>query len=186
MPTTIGTRLRAARSARRLTLDALAESAGVTKGYLSKIENDRASASVAVLVRLCEAMSLPMGALFDDVPPGDIVRADAYPPITFGGEGQSEHLLTPPGEQRLQVIHGDIEPGGGSGDESYELPADVGFVLVLAGDLTLSFDDRTVSLGTGDAFTFDPRRRHSFRSGSRATVLWVLTPSFPTRNEMTG
>jgi quercetin dioxygenase-like cupin family protein len=158
----------------------------VTKGYLSKVENDRATASVAVLVRLCDALSVPMGSLFDDVPPGDVVRADAYPPIAFGGESQVEYLLTPPGEQRLQVIRGEIASGGGSGDESYELPADVGFVLVLSGSLSVTVDDRTVRLGDGDAFTFPPHRRHSFRAEARSTVLWVLTPSLPSRHESTG
>ena len=182
---TIGNRLREARAARRLTLDALASTVGVTKGYLSKVENDRASASVAVLVRWCDALEIPMGSLFDDVPHGDVVRTGEYPPIALGGHAQTEYLLTPAGEQRVQVIHGRIERGGGSGDESYELPAEVGFVLVLTGRLILTLDERTVQLDDGDALTFDPRRRHSFRAEVDTTVLWVLTPSLPSRHDRT-
>lgn len=177
-----GSRLRAARSARRVTLADLADDVGVTKGYLSKLENGRATASVALLVRLCSALDVPVGSLFDDVPAGDVVRAGEYPPIDFGGTGQREHLLTPAGERRVQVLRGDIDAGGGSGAEAYELPADVAFVHVLTGELTVAFEhSEPVTLRDGDAFTFDPTRRHSFRASVPTTVLWVLTPGLPTR-----
>ncbi|MCZ4521956.1 XRE family transcriptional regulator [Rhodococcus ruber] len=185
----IGARLREARQKKRLTLDALAETCGVTKGYLSKLERDQVNASVASLVRVCAALDVPVGSLFDDAPVGDVVRAQSLPRIVFGGEAMTEYLLTPVGERRVQVLLGHIEEGGGSGAEAYTLPLDVTFVHVLSGEVRVTFEadpdgnfgGDDVLLGAGDAFTFSPRRPHSFRSegSDGAQVLWVLAPALP-------
>src|SRR3984957_13134732 len=136
--TRIGAQLRAARLAARLTMAEVAEQAGLTKGFVSKLERDLANVSVASLIRLCDALGISVGSLFSESR-GEVVRADAYPPVNFGGVGGvTEYLLTPSGEKRLQAILSDIEPGGGSGAEPYSLPADVEFVFVLAGRLKLT------------------------------------------------
>nr|WP_271211030.1 XRE family transcriptional regulator [Rhodococcus wratislaviensis]GLK36696.1 transcriptional regulator [Rhodococcus wratislaviensis] len=181
----IGPRLKAARQAQRLTLDDLAASCGITKGYLSKIERDHASASVATLVRICAALNIPVGSLFESSAAGEVVRADNYPPISFGGERMVEFLLTPFGERRIQSLLSRIEPGGGSGSETYELPVDVAFVYVVSGRIRISFNGpgagEDVTLATGDAFTFSPQLPHSFRAlgDDTATVLWILAPALP-------
>jgi transcriptional regulator with XRE-family HTH domain len=178
----IGRRLRAAREAQRLTLAQLAVNSGLTKGFLSKVERDQATPSVASLLRLCDALGLSIGELFDDSGDHDLVRAGQYPSINFGGEGMDESLLTPSRERRLQVIHSEIHPGGGSGDEAYGLPADVEFVFVLDGRLDITLDGRTRSLGRGDALTFAPGVAHTFVNPSTdeaSRVLWVISPALP-------
>lgn len=178
--TPIGPRLRAARQARRKTMEEVASAAGVTKGFLSRLERNQASASVAVLVRICAALDLSVGSLFEPAPAGEVLRKPDYPPIDFGGEGLKEYLLTPRGEQRLSAILSVLEPGGGSGAEPYRLPGDVEFALVLEGDVILEFDDPTtgtVRLAAGDTYTFDPGEPHTFCADDRgATVLWVISP----------
>lgn len=178
----LGQRLRAAREAQRLTLAQLAEACGLTKGFLSKVEREVATPSVASLLRLCQALGLSVGELFEPGHDRELIRAGAYPPIDFGGQGMAESLLTPVRERRLQVIHSVIRPGGGSGDETYELPSDVEFVFVVNGELSLTIDDRVHLLRRGDALTFAPAARHSFVNPSQdrdTEVLWVLTPALP-------
>jgi transcriptional regulator with XRE-family HTH domain len=182
----IGARLKAARTAKRMTLEDLATASGVTKGYLSKVERGQTSASVAALIRICEALGLHVGTLFEDAPAGEVVRSDAYPPIDFGGEKMTEYQLTPQGERRMQVILSDISPGGGSGDETYSLPSEVEFALVLDGSLTIDFTEESsgeTALRKGDAITFSPDRPHAFRADpkSGAKVLWVLVPALTHR-----
>ncbi|CAM3283677.1 XRE family transcriptional regulator [Tsukamurella hominis] len=181
VPDQVGAALKAARRARRLTLADVAERIGVTKGYLSKVERGLAAPSMAVLVRWCEALEVPVGSLFDGGAAGSIVRAGAYPQVRFGGDGLAEFLLTPSGEQRVQVLLSDVEPGGGSGDEAYALPAEVSFVLVQRGELRLAFPPEPgVDLAAGDAMTFDPGRPHTFVAGpDGARVLWVMAPALP-------
>jgi quercetin dioxygenase-like cupin family protein len=127
-----------------------------------------------------------VGTLFEAAPAGEVVRADDYPPIDFGGVAMEEFQLTPHGERRMQVIVSNIAPGGGSGDESYSLPTDVEFALVLDGGLSIEFttdSPTTVTLGKGDAITFSPDRPHAFHAdpNTGATVLWVLVPALTHR-----
>jgi transcriptional regulator with XRE-family HTH domain len=180
----IGARLKAARQARRLTLTDVAQASGLTKGFLSKLERDQVSASVAALVRVCAALEISPGSLFGPTPTGEVVRAGEYPPIAFGGAGLREYLLSPAGERRLQAILSEISPGGGSGAETYSLPADVEFVLVLEGELEVTTPGTTTVLRSGDAFTFPPSVAHGFRSlrtDGPTRVLWVLTPALSAR-----
>jgi len=173
----IGERLRAARLAARKSMAEVAEEAGLTKGFLSKLERDLANVSVASLMRLCDALGIPVGSLFEP-PKGEVVRADDRPPINFGGTAIREYLLTPTGERRMQAILSDLEPGGGSGDEAYSLPAEVEFVFVLKVEIVLEAE--LIALGAGDAFTFPAGAAHSFRAtGGPARVLWVVHPALP-------
>jgi transcriptional regulator with XRE-family HTH domain len=181
----IGARLRSARRAARMSLDEVAGRSGLTKGFISKLERDQANASVAALMRLCAALEISAGSLFDPAK-GEVVRRDARPPINFGGSGIREYLLTPSGEKRLQAILTEVDPGGGSGEEAYALPAEVEFVFVIAGTLEISLPGETVLLHKGDAFTFPPNTEHSFRAGpgrTRTQVLWVFSPALPDAGE---
>ncbi|PRY18566.1 helix-turn-helix domain-containing protein [Kineococcus rhizosphaerae] len=181
----VGARLRTTRLAQRRTVAEVAEASGLTKGFLSRLERDRATASVAALVRLCTTLDLAVGSLFTPAPAGEVLRAGHYPPITFGGHGLRESLLTPVGERRVAVIVSELDAGGGSGEEPYGLDADVEFALVLAGEIELRFAGpdpapaEDVVLSAGDAFTFDPARPHSFRATANgpARVLWVVSPA---------
>jgi len=178
----LGERLRAAREARRLTLEVVAERSGLTKGYVSKVERNQATPSVAVLIKLCAALDLSIGDLFNPQNGRDLVRADDRQPITFGGSGLVESLITPAHEGRVQVIHSLIEPSGGSGEELYRLPCDVEVVFVVSGRLTITISDRVVTLDAGDTITFSPQEPHSFYnpdSTSQCEVVWTLVPALP-------
>lgn len=176
----IGAKLKAVRRAQRRTLEEVAEASGLTKGFLSKIERDLASASVAALLRICATLGIPLASLFENDSTGEVVRAGQYPRIDFGGQDLDEYQLTPFAERRVQVLRSDIRPGGGSGPEAYALPAEVEFAYVITGRLAVGFADRTVELGPGDAFTFDASVTHTFRaeaSDEVTSVLWVLCPA---------
>jgi len=177
----IGAQLKAARLAARMSMAEVAEQAGLTKGFVSKLERDLASVSVASLIRLCDALGVSVGSLFA-APAGEVIRRGAYPPINFGGTKMTEYLLTPSAEKRVQAILSDIEPGGGSGDDPYPLPADVEFAFVLAGQLQITVAGEQITLDQGDAFTFPAGTQHTFRAtpqAGRTQVLWVVSPALP-------
>src|SRR6185312_15399065 len=64
IPLAIGSKIRAARHAQRMTIEQVAESTGLTKGFLSRVELDLTSPSVASLVTLCQVLSVSIGDLF--------------------------------------------------------------------------------------------------------------------------
>lgn len=175
----IGARLRAARLARGLTLEAVGSAAGISQGFVSKLERDQVSPSVASLVAICEAVGLKVGELFEP-PPSQIVRAGQGAPINFGGEGAEEFLLTPGSQTDVEVIRSLIAPGGTAGDDLYSLDCDVEFVYVLTGRLTVVLGDDEHELAAGDSMTFRGRDPHTWRNASadeRCEVLWVLAPA---------
>jgi len=175
----IGTRLRAQRKAKGLTLDQVAGAAGLTKGFVSRLERDDTSPSVASLVTVCQVLGLRVGELFDP-PDTAVVRAGEGRDINFGGQGAHEKLLTPGTQDHLEVIQARIEPGGSGGAELYALDCDVEFVYVLAGRLDVELEDETVRLARGDAMTFPGGTPHTWRNASRTRdceVLWTLAPA---------
>ena len=57
------TRLRAWREHKGLTLQALADAAGLSKPYVSQIEGGKRTGTVATLKKLAKALGVPMAAL---------------------------------------------------------------------------------------------------------------------------
>jgi len=59
----IGKELRDAREKSGMTQEALSLASGVDRAYISRVENDHKSVSVAVLFRLCDAMGVSASEL---------------------------------------------------------------------------------------------------------------------------
>jgi transcriptional regulator with XRE-family HTH domain len=175
----IGARLRDARRRQGLTIDQIARSTGLTKGFISRIERDVTSPSVSTLVTVCAALSLPVGELFT-APTTDVVRRAQAPHIQLTGRGADERLLTPRGQGRLQLVHSIIEPGGTGGEELYTLNCEVEVAHVLRGSLQVLFSKSAELLEAGDTMTFSGREPHTWHNpdtGEDAEVLWVIVPA---------
>lgn len=175
----IGARLRAARRRQGLTIDQLAESTGLNKGFISRVERDETSPSVATLLTLCEVLHLPIGVLFE-TPETELVTAAEAPLINLGGTGAEERLLTPRGQSRLQLIRSRIEPGGTGGTEMYTLNSEIEVLHVLTGAIEVMFIDGRVRVEAGDSLTFSGREPHTWVNPDTAApceVLWVLVPA---------
>jgi transcriptional regulator with XRE-family HTH domain len=178
----IGAQLRAARLAARKSMAEVAGQAGLTKGYLSKLERDLVNVSVASLLRLCDALDVSVSSLFQPAT-GEIVRASARPPAgSSWGTGTRAFWLSPSGERRMQAFISEITPGGTSGDEPYSLPVDVEFFFVLAGQLQVTIEGEQVTLEQGDAFTVSGKARHTWRVAPEADptlLLVIISPAMP-------
>jgi transcriptional regulator with XRE-family HTH domain len=177
--TRIGPRLRALRTARNLTIEQVAQSAGVTKGFISRVERDQTSVSVAVLLRICDVLQTPIGALFED-PPRALVRAEEAPVIDFGA-GRLRHLVQTPGNLKdLRVVKVLLAPGADAGSEAYTGARGTEFIHVLRGKLELELDGEVLLLGPGDSITFPGRTAHTYRNASgreRCEALLVVAPA---------
>ena len=175
----IGARLRAARQAKSLTLGQVAAATGLTEGFVSKLERDQVSPSVASLVAVCEAIGLRVGDLFE-TPTTNIVRAGNGPLVNFGGVGARESLLAPGGQTHVEVLHSLIDPGGNGGAQLYALDCELEFVYVLAGEFEIQIGAKAYKLGTGDSMSFKGKEPHTWRNPSTtdgAEVIWVLAPA---------
>ena len=171
----IGRRLRALREARRLTVAQLAEAAGVSKGFLSRLERDLTSPSVSTLVTLCQVLGASPGDVLD-APEVTVVRLTDAPAVSLGGEGIRERLITPRGSRDLQILRADIAPRGRGEAELYTVDCRVEAVHVVTGRLELRTTEAVHLLEEGDTVTFPGREPHSWANPDDrpAVVLWTL------------
>ena len=175
----LGARIRSVRQARSLTLRDVSERAGVTESFLSQVERDVTSPSIATLQRIARALDLSIAQLFAEEPEtGRVVRREARRHVAYPGLKSIDEFLTSNMAGRLQVILSTIQPGGGTGAEPYTHDSDEEVVVVLSGVLDLWVGDEHYVLREGDAITFPSRLPHwNMNKGDvPVTVLFCLTP----------
>jgi len=175
----LGPRIRSLRQARKVTLRELAERAGVTESFLSQVEREVTSPSIASVQRIARALDLAIAELFvEEAPLGRVVRREERRRIAYPGLGAVDEFLTSGLDGRLQVILSTIEPGGGTGDEPYAHDSDEEVVIVLEGRLELWVGDERHTLEAGDSVTYSSRLKHGNRNigETTAVVLFCLTP----------
>jgi transcriptional regulator with XRE-family HTH domain len=175
----LGPRIRSLRQARQVTLRELAERAGVTESFLSQVEREVTSPSIASVQRIARALDLGIAELFVDEPPlGRVVRRGDRRRIVYNGLNAVDEFLTAGRDGRLQVILTTLEPGGGTGDEAYTHESDEEVVIVLEGSLELWVGDEHHVLADGDSIAYSSRQPHRNRNPGpgRAVILFCATP----------
>jgi transcriptional regulator with XRE-family HTH domain len=135
----IGTKIKMVRIAHNLTLDQLAEMCEVSKGFLSKIENNKVAPSVARLINIARAIKVNVSVLIDDdgtmeeefikkkdrdkyfishtengydyVPfAPNIIPKQMHPFLFIAKKGEvMEHHLAHEGEEFIYILHGTLE-----------------------------------------------------------------------------
>jgi transcriptional regulator with XRE-family HTH domain len=175
----LGPRIRALRQARGLTLRELAERAGVTESFLSQVEREVTSPSIASVQKIARGLDLAIAELFvEEAPHGRVVRRAERRRIAYPGLLAVDEFLTSGLDGRLQVILSTVEPGGGTGDEAYAHDSDEEVVIVLSGTLELWVEDERYVLEAGDTVTYSSRLKHRNKNvgDTTATILFCLTP----------
>lgn len=177
-PFPIGPKLRTTRIAQGLTIAQLAEATGLSTGFVSRLERDETSPSVATLRAVCQVLSLPIGSLFES-PDHQVVHLYDAPRINFGGSLVVEQLLTPRSEAGVQILRSVLEPGASGGKDFYTIACEVEALHVLSGGVTVRFPQRNVELSANDTLTFAGRQPHTWvnTTGSPSEVLWVIVPA---------
>lgn len=176
-----GARLRHAREASRLSLGEVAARSGVTKSFLSRVERDITSPSVASLVGICDALGLSVAELFQTPQTTLVRRSDRCTIADLPKAAEVvDTLLTPPGERYVTVLESAVAQGGSGGAALYTLPSECEVCYVLEGEIEVHVEDQTFALVQGDALTFGAAVPHSWRAlGGAARILWILAPALP-------
>ena len=148
----VGAQVKRWRTERGMTLANVAERTGLNIGYLSQIENDKASPSLACLSSIGGALDVPIAWFFmGDAPSPVVVRADERP-VTMTDLGRVEHV-DGRGSRDVSIIEVTAAGAGErvgahshAGDEHH---------IVLRGRFRLSQGDHTVEVGPGDYVRWD-------------------------------
>lgn len=152
----VGRQVRRWRTERGLTLAAVAERSGLNVGYLSQIENDKASPSLACLGSLGAALDVPPAwFLMDEVPAPVVVRA-ADRPVSLIENGKVEHV---DGRASRDITIIEVEGAPGSRIGLHAHPGDEHH-LVLSGRFRASQGPHDIELGPGDYLRWDGATPH--------------------------
>ena len=151
----LGWRLREERRSNGWTLDELARRSGLSKSYLSRIEDGDRHPSIAALLSIARACNVSPAALVGEEQseqPIVIVRGDEAP--VNQGNGLAYQVLT--GGDRptaMQPVRISV-PGDRAGDELYRHEGEE-WLYVLSGTLLLTLGSEEYRLGPGDCAHFD-------------------------------
>src|SRR5205823_3055121 len=161
----LGTRIRAARMRRELSVAELAASAGVSKSLISQIERGIAAPSIDTVRRLASALQVPVFSLFLEEPDnGMVVRRDQRRIVRYPGSGATREVLSPTLSGRMVLLWVTFPPG----EDGREPVRHVGeeSVVVVRGTLQVDIGDQQVVLAECDSMTFDSDAPHAFRNTS--------------------
>ena len=169
----VGPNVRRLRQERGLTLSQVAERSGLNVGYLSQIENDKASPSLESLAAMASAMDVPITwFLIDETTAPRVVRAAVRRSWAAPGGGRVEEVDGGlPRDLRIVVVT--VRPGQRTGLHAH--PGEEHHV-VLSGRLRLTQGTTSVELGPGDYIVWDASIPHDAEAiGEDGAVVMIIS-----------
>lgn len=175
----IGAKLRRLRLSHNLTQEELADRAELSKGFISQVENNLTSPSIATLTDLLECLGSSLTAFFSDAAREKLVFAkdDLF---TKEDEqtlrGQITWLVPNAQKNQMEPMLVTLNQGG----QTQVIPPHDGeeFGYVLAGSIELVTGDRRFRVRAGESFCLHPKEPHHVINRARraARFIWVSTP----------
>jgi transcriptional regulator with XRE-family HTH domain len=174
----IGERLKRLRLANSLTQEELASRADLTKGYISQLENDATSPSIATLKDIIDVFGVNMQEFFSESIDEDIVYGkDSRVQATNDDDRIRVELLVPGAQSReMDPVLVTLEPGEEMDEQPFHEGEEFGFILL--GKIQLRLDDRLYTVKKDECFYFSSDKKHSVKNIGKglARILWVVTP----------
>lgn len=172
----LGSRLRARRKALGLTMQQVADAAGLTVGFISQIERGLASPSLSSLTNVARVLDMDAGTLFAQPPStGEITMAGQRPVYGLDPSNMSYERISSafPGHTLRGVL---IHEAPGHRSEPIRHEGEEMF-YILQGALTVEIDSQRNVLKAGDSIHFASTRVHSSwnHTDLPTTILHVCT-----------
>ena len=165
--TQLPARLKQARQAQGLSLDAVAKLSGVSRSMVSQIERGESSPTIATLWNLTRALQVDFAGLLDSeaaVPTMEVLRSGAVPTIANLWNGCKIRILSPPEEAgRHEVYELLIEAGGGLVSAPHTRGAREHF-SVIDGHAEVTSGTEANLLGPGDTARYAADVPHAIRA----------------------
>jgi transcriptional regulator with XRE-family HTH domain len=178
----IARNVRRLRRRRELTLDLLAERAGVSKGTIIGLEQARANPNITTLCRLADALGVGVSTLIEpDAVPQIRIKRRADTPALWSTESGTQALFLMGTDPPNSVELWDWRLAGGDSFDGEAHPTGTMEMLtVLDGLLAVTVGAREHVLETGDTILFDAVVEHRYANpGDRSNrfIMSVLQPS---------
>lgn len=172
----IGNRIRTLRLRRGLTQEELADRCELSKGFISQLENNLTSPSIATLTDLLESLGSDLKSFFSESDDQKLVytQEDMFEK-EFGG-GLIKWLVTSAQKNSMEPILLELEPEGETEEDDPHEGEEFGYVL--QGTCKLVLGEREVKVRRDECFYFESNEPHRLINAgkTRCRVLWISDP----------
>lgn len=174
----IGAEIKRLRLMYGLTQEELANRTELTKGYISQLERDLTSPSIATLKDILSCLGTTLTDFFNENKQETVVFSNQD---TCVQTDEEQHIvirwLIPNAQKNtMEPILIELSPGGGTLMQDPHEGEEFGYVL--SGNVVLHLGQRRLKVKKGESFYFKPDKAHSLQNESSrpAKVLWIAQP----------
>ena len=160
----IGKKIKELRILKGLTQEELADRAELTKGFISQVERNHTSPSIATLVDILQCLGTDLKNFFEDDEDNQIVfsKEDYF-------EKEDKDL-----KNMIQPIMVTLEAGGSTYPDNPHEGEEFGYVL--SGTIKVVLGSKTYKVKKGETFYYEAKYKHYLKSDKGAKVLWISGP----------
>ena len=174
----IGNKLKELRIQKGLTQEELADRAELSKGFISQLERDLTSPSIATLVDILQVLGTDLNEFFSEKTEEQIVfsAADYFEKTDESCKNKTEWIIPNAQKNIMEPIRLTLEPGGSTYPDNPHEGEEFGYVL--SGTLKLVLGDRVLRVKREESFYFRSNVPHKLVNAGKTPcrVLWVSTP----------
>lgn len=174
----IGEKIRRLRIEKQLTQEELANRCELSKGFISQIENDLTSPSIATLMDILQILGTNLNEFFSEEPNERVKFTDDDMFETEDEELKYKLKWLIPDAQKneMEPIMLLLQPLGKYKEEEPHEGEEFGYVL--GGTIHLHLGDKVFKIKKGESFYFKPKANHYIENQGKteAKVIWVSTP----------
>ena len=174
----IGEKIRRLRIKNSLTQEELADRCELSKGFISQVERDLTSPSIATLVDILESLGTNLKDFFNENIDEKIIfkKEDIFESENEDMKYNLKWLIPNAQKNLMEPILIDLEPNGRT-KEDYPHEGEE-FAYVLQGTIYLHYGEEVYKVKKGESFYFKANSNHYIvNAGSvNARVIWISTP----------
>lgn len=173
----IGDKIKRRRIRLGLTQEELAARTELSKGFISQLERNLNSPSIATLVDILEALGTDLADFFAAETEEKVVFSEEDLFVKSSEAGYTVKWLIPNAQKNaLEPIMVTLE--GGCRTEEDDPHEGEEFGHVLTGTIVLHLGERKFRVKRGESFSFKSAQRHYVQNAGKksAQLLWVSTP----------
>ena len=172
----IGRKLKDLRVMKGLTQEELADRAELTKGFISQLERNLTSPSIATLMDILQCLGTNIGDFFNEESEEQIVfsKGDYFEKLDSDLKNKIQWIIPNAQKNVMEPILLTLEPGGSTYPDNPHEGEEFGYVL--KGSVQLHVGNNIYKIKSGESFYFLPEKQHYLESRHGATILWVSSP----------
>ncbi len=172
----IGAKLKALRVLKGLTQEELADRAELSKGFISQMERNLTSPSIATLMDILQCLGTTTAEFFSEAPEEQIVfgKDDYFEKYDSDLLNQIQWIIPNAQKNMMEPILLRLDAGGSTYPDNPHEGEEFGYIL--QGAVSIHLGGKTYRARKGESFYFTPDRQHYLTSKSGAVLLWISTP----------